>query len=146
MNELRKIYQDFLDMPYYKRVALGQDSVSELKGYFEKVALKIGLKRDNSTIVLLGSLRQFIGADGVFGQDEYDYICDVFELNFYYDAFLEMYNDLFGSYKMINNLRALMSTSPEKVRFAYARLGLLICCSDGELTVDEQKEFEKYLF
>ncbi len=145
---LNEIYQEFLDLPYYQKVLIGQDCVATLKKFFEKNMAKYGAKKkEDAWIVLLGSLRPFIGADRVFDVDEYKFICEVFELGVDYDTFLNLYNTVaFREVSLTNMYRSIIQTAEQEVRFAYVRLGILVCAADDTLTYVEQREIEKMLF
>ena len=145
---IRETYQMYLDAPYYRRVVLGKECVQEIMSYmvsqFKQVKNSKGQEEDASLITLIGALRRFIGADGNFNQDEYEFLNDIFETNFDYDKMLKMLNnDFFRSYKTANTLGAMLDYAPDEVRYAFIRLGLLICVADGTLTVDEQRAIEK---
>ena len=148
--DLSETYQMYLDAPYFRRVLLGKECVQEIKSYikshFKDLENIKGKEEGFATVTLIGSLRRFIGADGTFDQDEYEFLNDIFETNFDYDRMLEMLNsDFFSSYKTTHTLGAMLDYSPENVRLAFVKLGLLICVADGTLTYDEQRIIEKML-
>lgn len=143
---LNEIYQQFVDMPYYQKVLVAKNCVEILRKFHEKNALKYGHTKENAYMILLGSLRPFIGADGVFDTDEYAFICEVFELGVDYDTFLNLYNDIFNDVALTNAYRTVIQSADQEVRFAYVRLGILICAADDTITYKEQREIEKMLF
>lgn len=143
--DLEEIYQQYLDMPYFKRVCIGQDCLQTIKRYIIS-QVKNNDKMEFAMITLLGTLRKFIGADGAFDQDEYEFLNDIFETHFDYDEMLELLNaDFFRSYKISNSLGVLLECAPDEVRQAFVVLGLLICVADGTLTYDEQRIIEKMM-
>ena len=147
--DLRKAYQTYLDAPYYKRVSLGKDCVEKIKDYIKSQFndFKNSKEEDTFAIVsLIGSLRKFIGADGIFDEDEYEFLKDILESNFDYDSMLNaLNNEFFRDYKTTNILEALLDNAPRDVRLAFFELGLLICVADGRLTGDEQRIIEKMI-
>lgn len=143
---LNEMYQQYLDMPYYKKVLVAKDCVEKLRKFYEEFALKNGMEKENAYMILLGSMRPFIGADGVFDTDEYEFICEVFESGADYDTFLNLYNDCFNDVSLTNAYRTVIQSADQEVRFAYVRLGILVCAADDTLTYKEQREIEKMLF
>ncbi len=147
--DLRELYQQYLDLPYYRRVLIGKDCLKKIKRFLRSKINgnnKIKDKDGFATIALIGSLRRFIGADGTFDQDEYEFLNDIFETNFDYDKMLELLNsDFFSSYKMSNSLGALLDLAPNDIRISFVSLGMLICVADGMLTYEERRAIEKMM-
>lgn len=149
MMDLGEIYQQYLDMPYFKRVYIGKNCLQTIKGFIKsRVRNNDEIENKDGVVIvtLIGALRKFIGADGSFDQDEYEFLNDIFETNFDYDKMLDMLNsDFFKSYRTLNSLGLLLDDAPDEVRQAFVLLGLLICVADGTLTYDEQRMIEKMM-
>ena len=142
MATLGQIYQDYLDTPYYERVSLGRKEVNIIKRSLrDALGSNVGDGDLNFIIVML--CRGFIGADGQFDGDEYEYLRDVFGFSVSYDSVLEHLNNL--SYDTRIESKELIAGMDRDTKFAVLRFGILICVADGTLTVDEQREVERFL-
>ena len=147
---LHEVYQEVLDAPYYRRVSIGKEQVRILSQYIKNYISFSELEWDKESatlIALIGALRRFIGADGVFDRYEHEFLNSIFETSFDYDKMLGLLNtDVLSSYQADNAFGEFFDDAPANIRHSFAILGLLICVSDGELTVEEQRRIEQLLY
>lgn len=141
MKTLDEIYQDYLDMPYYERVSQGKREVETIKRYLERALNKS--YGSSFSVTLLFLCRNFIGVDGEFSFDEYEYLRDVFEINNTYNELLDGLNLITIDQRM--TAQRTIRNIPEDIKFSILRFAILICVADGVLTVSEKREIEKFL-
>lgn len=153
MDDFRELMQFVLNMNYDNRLELGREQLRVLKRKLIPAARKNGInipqKNEDSsfTIMMLTCIRQFVAANGEFNDDEFYFLCDLFETSFNYDKLLAFFNEgLKDSYESDPIYRKLIRSCGNEAFEAYCIIGVLICCSDGTCSVDEQRILRNILY
>ena len=142
MATFEELYSEMLNKSYYERVTMG-------KNCSEKVLYHIGRENDydpdglEAKAMLILMLRDVIGADGSFDEDEYDYLCEILEVGMDYDVILESMNDLDDGTRRW--YKRFIAQAPQDIRYAFVALAILVCGSDGRISHEEHREIKKYL-
>ena len=75
-------------------------------------------------------------------KDEYDYICDVLNLDMTHVQMLDFYNKM--SIESVNLARKFISTFPEDIMVSFIILAICVCSADGEISHEEHRVLKKY--
>lgn len=141
MKTIDEIYQDYLDMPYYRRVSQGRKEVETIKWTLRR-ELEKECDDGNLTFLIIMLCRDFIAADGEFSVEEYEYLKDVFEFSATYNDVLDDLNHLTIDQRM--QAKRIIRGADDDTKFSILRFAVLICVADGLLTVSEKREIEKF--
>lgn len=144
MSNFREIYQQVLDAPYFTRLKVAKNDCEEIFKYLKRCDNSADSCEDKYKLMVLASLKPIIGADGVFSSDEFDFICDVFDVDFNYNKLLDFLNNI--SRKTELSFSDLLYVAPQNVKVAFVSLAISICAADGTITYEERREIEKYMF
>lgn len=137
--QLQVLLKTCLNAPYYKKVAIGRQNIKLLADYIRSFK-ESPFYNANDTIanfVVLSALKPIIGADGVFDQDEYEYIRDVCDFDFDYEYVLDALN-AFDS-NVSRQLKNTFCYAPSDIKAAFCSLAIFICSVDGSISPEEQR-------
>ncbi len=139
MADFDEIYEQILNASYYQRVSTGKNCAKKIKKHVKEITNFSESRLNN---LILGSLRAVIGADDELSEDEYDYICDVLDIDM---SFEQMFNFFYNmSNDDINLTKKFINALPEDERVSFIILAICICAADGEISHEEHRALKKY--
>ena len=141
MQKIGEIYQDYLNKTYKDRVKQGKEEIATVREGITNITKQFTNEELNYLIIMV--CKNFIGADGSFSNNEFDFLKDTFGLSISYNELLANLNNLPISLKL--QPKDFICSLDEQIKFALLRYGILLCVADGKLTVDEQTEIEKFI-
>ena len=142
-EELRNIYQTYLDAPAADRIEIAKQSFGVVAHFCQEQ----GLSDEDGLNFILNCIRLFVSADRKCSETEYRLFLDMTGMSedqFTVENFYEMTNG--GSDpEFINALDEVIDSMDDDAKLALCQLGLAFLSSDGQLTSTEIAIFEKIL-
>ena len=142
-EELRNIYQAYLDAPESDRVQLAQEAF----GIVARFCHDQGLSDEDGLNFVLNSIKLFVAADRRVSEAEYKLFLQMTNLqpaDFDAQTFFEMVQG--GSDpEFIQGMDEIIDSMADDAKLALCTMGLAFLTSDGQLTAAELQVFEKIL-
>lgn len=139
-EKLKSMLQEILDMNHAEKVNLGRECVDQILSGMKEV----GITGDDYSNFIIWIIKLFVSADKACSQEEYDLICDIYDMNISSQDFFDMTNGG-ADPDFINGLDEMIDSLDSKTKSAICMFGTLIMASDGTLTVAEQQLLLKIL-
>ena len=125
--DLNQILQDIVNEPYESLVGMARQAIAELRPHFIKMA---GGDEDKMATVFVGYIMASLAADGKFTQKEYEFVCDVMQVQYTYEEVKELVKTGLNS-EILSSLDSLFDDLPQELRSKT----LLLCATF--MAVDE---------
>lgn len=140
MNQLDSIIHNMMSMTPLQRITLARQS----KDKIERYAMKSGLDKAKAEEFLTYYFRLFICADGSCDYREREMFNRTFGTDYSEIRFNRLigqpYDDAF-----VKRMATVTQKMPEDLQNDVATLGLVLLCSDNELTISEERLLKRLL-
>lgn len=139
-KKLEQVYNDFLNSTQEGRILTARITVRELTKYF----LDKGFSEDKVLKMLLGIVGIFIAADRAVSHEELEVMNAIFDTNLNEED-VNKFVLVASKDSFFNTIDDFVDTLPKTQKLQCCIIALTIISSDGNITDNEKKEFEKFL-
>ena len=140
MEQLKQYYQEVLNKPYDEKLGLARRATEIIFDEWQ---------RYEEPNIVMHVYTYFLAicssCDGVPNQNTHKFVRDVASLVGNYESFVEftrtVMSDASGKRAVMNHV---LNYTPEAIEGAFRILGIMICASDGTMTISEQNFLNRF--